>query len=78
MPAPQDKAVRSALKVLDNLWKTKDLCQRYDVTAMTVFNWRTRKRDPLPCVEVRQGKASLIMFEPDATTAWYRRNFFHG
>lgn len=50
--------------------------QLFDVTRMTLFNWRkgSATRTPLPVAKPRKGDGRMITFDPERTMKWAASN----
>lgn len=69
-------ATEAMRRRLAGLWTSGHIADRYGVTTMSVHNWRSRKRDPLPCV-VLPGSGNHrrdVAYVPNDVRTWAKRN----
>lgn len=58
-------------KVLDKLWTSQTICERYSITAMTVGAWRSAG---LPCIVIKGASRPSIRFIPKEAKSWIKAN----
>jgi len=68
-----DRDNYSAMLTTDMI-TTTDVMRLFDVTSMTVLNWRNRATDPLPCIHIPGSRRAAIRFIYRDVRAWAKRN----
>lgn len=66
----------------ETLLTTAQVQEKYNVTPMTVYNWRQGKvtgaeDDPLPCRKIPAGKRARVRFDERELEAWVERHKDH-
>lgn len=65
---------RQLQKAFESLWTMQDVKDRFNVTAMTVHNWRNRDYDPLPVLSLAGSERTVLRFVRRDVEAWATRN----
>ena len=58
----------------EDLLTVTALCKAFGVTRVTIWNWRCRGFDSLPCISIPGDKRSAIRFKREDVIAWAKRN----
>ncbi len=62
------------VKSNDVLLTTNQICIMFDVTSMTVWNWRNKKRDPMPTHYLPGAAKAAVRFDEGVVLSWAERN----
>jgi hypothetical protein len=59
-------------KFLDRCWTINDMINAFQVTGMTIHNWRAQRG--LPTVVISGDRRPALRFMPSEVAEWARRN----
>ncbi len=59
---------------LAGLWTQNDIAARTGKTAMAVYLWTQRVKDPLPYIPIPGFKKDSVRFVPEEVRRWCKRN----
>lgn len=55
--------------MIKGYWKTKTLCERYQISARTLSRWQKREHNPFPSPRIQE-KGSQDLYAIDDVLAW--------